>query len=239
MHLAIDFAVTDSDHEPFVRQPRSIVTRIAATVVALALAIGTVVIAIAAAINLRKDRPEPRPDNVATVAIAGHTVAQLGTGATAIIMLHGKSTHRDAFYPYMPKLATAGFATYSIDYPSGQLPRAAVSAVKEYAFARGATSFVLMGSSLGAGYALQLSDLKPAATIAISAVSLNPTSGLVMSIASKNDGTTASIATDTVAVSASGSKALIVSGQTHGAAMIHNHPEILPAIIDFLTAFRA
>lgn len=227
--------MTDNKEQPFVRQPRSLATRIAAAVVALALAIGTIAIAIAAAISLRKDHKEPRPDNVATVTIAGHTVAQLGTGTTAIIMLHGKSTHRDAFYPYMPKLADAGFATYSIDYPSGRLPRDAVSTVKEYAFARGATSFVLMGSSLGAGYALQLSDLKPTATVAISAVSLNPTSGVVMSIASKNDGKTAAIATDTVAVSARGSKALIVSGQTHGAAMIHNHPEILPAIIDFLT----
>lgn len=227
--------MSDEEVTPFVRQPRPIATRIAAAVVALALAVGTVAIAIAAAISLRKDHKETKPQAVSTVTVEGHTVAQLGSGNVAIIMLHGASTHRDSFYPYMPQLAAAGFATYSIDYPSSQLPRDAVNAVKRYAFARGATSFALMGSSLGAGYALQLNDLKPSAIVAISAVSLFPTSGVVMSIASKNDGKTAAIASDTVAVSAPGSKKLIVSGQTHGATMIHNHPEILPAIIDFLT----
>ena len=220
--------------EPFIRRPRPLATRIAAATVAAALAIGTVAIAIAAAISLRKDHPEKPPANVATLTIGGRTVSQLGEGSTAIIMLHGASTHRDAFFPFMPQLAAAGFATYTLDYPSAHIPRAEVLAVKQYAFDHGATKFVLMGSSLGAGYALQLADLQPNATISISAVRDYPNPGLVMAIASKNDGQTAKVAARAADGGAAGSRLLIVSGQTHGADIVHPHPDILPKIVAFL-----
>ena len=224
--------------KPFVRNPPAKSTRVFAALAAIALASIAVVAVLAAALSMRKAVHHDKfPAGATTIAIGGQAVTQLGTGPEAIIMLHGASTHRDAWYQFMPGLAKAHFATYAVDYPSASEPRAIVAAVIAYARAHGSTTFVLMGSSRGAGYALGLADLEPRAVVSISAVAATTSSRRVLTIASEHDAAAPpQLATAIAAGSGAGSVEVTVSGQTHGADMVHPHPEIVDTIIKFLRA---
>ena len=224
--------------QAFVRNPPARSTRVFAALAAIALASIAVVAVLAAALSMRKAVHHDKfPTGATTIAIDGQAVTQLGTGPEAIIMLHGASTHRDAWYQFMPRLAKAHFATYAVDYPSASEPRAIVAAVIAYARAHGSTTFVLMGSSRGAGYALGLADLEPRAVVSISAVAATTSSRRVLTIASEQDtAAPPQLAKAIAAGSGAGSVEVTVSGQTHGADMVHPHPEIVDTIIKFLRA---
>ena len=179
-----------------------------------------------------------KPPGLRTTTVAGHVAAELGEpqAKTAIVMVHGRSTHKDSWYPMMPKLAAAGYRTIAYDYDSSA--EAEIATVVKQVRAEGAEHIVLMGSSLGAGHALRASNdcvVAADATITFSAVEVvaSPFQP-VLAIASEKDGDTTANARAIAKNQGLRSQALIIKGATHGVDLVNNHPEAIDAVVRWL-----
>ena len=179
-----------------------------------------------------------KPAGLRTASVAGHASAELGDrqAKTAIVMVHGRSTHKDSWYPMMPKLAAAGYRTIAYDYDSSA--DAEIAAVVKQVRAEGAEQIVLMGSSLGAGHALRASNdcvVAAEATVTFSAVAVVETPlQSVLAIASKKDGDTAANARAIANNQGLQSRALVIEGATHGVDLVNHHPEAIDAVVQWL-----
>jgi Alpha/beta hydrolase family len=184
-----------------------------------------------------------KPEGLRMTTLAGHSTAELGNASAtkAVVMVHGRSTHKDSWYPVMPKLAAAGYRTVAYDYDSSG--DADVAAVVQQLRDDGVTEFVLMGSSLGAGHALRASrdcDVGARATITYSAVeAVDVPFQPILAVASKNDGTTAAKANEIANNQGLRSRALIIAGSTHGVDMVNGHPEAIDQVVEWLKALPA
>lgn len=179
-----------------------------------------------------------KPDGLRMTTIAGHSTAELGdtNAATAIVMLHGRSTHKDSWYPMMPKLVAAGYRAVAYDYDSSGDPD--IVAVIEQLRGERVGSFVLMGSSLGAGHVLRASndcEIAAYATITFSAGEVVDVPGQpILAIASNDDGTTAATARAISDNRGLSSRAEIIEGSTHGVDLVNDHPETIDAVVEWL-----
>jgi acetyl esterase/lipase len=177
------------------------------------------------------------PTAARTLQISGHAASEMGQGSTAVVLVHGASTHKDSWFPLMPALAGAGYDAVALDLGTDRA--AAVQAAVTYVRAHGAKQVVLMGSSLGAADVLEAAaDGDYAAVVTFSAVSTHTTDEPVYAIASRNDPTadTVSIANEIVAGSGAHSARLVVEGGTHGVALVPGHPEAVTLLLRWLRA---
>ncbi len=184
-----------------------------------------------------------KPDGLRLTTIAGHSTAELGNteAPTAIVMVHGRSTHKDSWYPVMPKLVAAGYRAVAYDYDSSGDPD--IAAVVQQLRGEGVGTFVLMGSSLGAGHVLRASndcEIAAYATITFSAGEIIKVPGQpILAIASNGDGETAATARALTESQELQSKAEIVQGSTHGVDLVNGHPETIDAAVDWLKIVMA
>ncbi len=177
------------------------------------------------------------PSGARSLTIAGHAAVEYGSVAatTVVVMVHGRTTHKDSWYPLFRQVGSAGYRAVAYDYDA--TGDADVRAVVQYERAHGTTTIVLMGSSLGAGHALRGGNdatIRAVAVVSISAVAVATTIAPVLAIASLGDGATPANAREIVQRSGHGSESLIVSGSTHGVDLVHPHPEVVSAIIAWL-----
>ncbi len=191
----------------------------------------------AAALAACASSSAPVPAGATTIEIANHAAVVMGSekATVAVVMVHGRSTHKDSWYDVMPKITGAGYRAIAYDYDA--TGGAGIAAVVAYERAHGAKTIVLMGSSLGAGHVLRSAIpalTHPAAVITFSAVeivTIDPAIP-VFAIASKGDGNTAKNA-HAIARGVK-SQELIVTGATHGVDLVHPHPEVVDAIVTWL-----
>ncbi len=193
------------------------------------------VVAVLLAASCRGGGPAAAPAATRTITVAGHAATETGNGTTAIVLVHGASTHKDSWYPLMPALASAGYTALALDLGSDRA--GAVQAAVTYVRAHGSRTVVLMGSSLGAQNALDASQHGDyAAVVTFSAVTAVTTHLPVLAIASRDDPTadTVSIAHQIVAGSGTGSETFVVTGSTHGVALVPKHPEAVKELLRWL-----
>jgi hypothetical protein len=173
------------------------------------------------------------PKRSTNITIAGHQAVETGQGTTAVVLIHGATTHKDAFYPLMPVLAAAGDWAIAYDYNSSG--NADVDKIVAYARAHGATTIVLCGSSLGAERALESADaLHVDAVVNFSSEIERTIKEPLLAIASLHDGQTATYARHNVSVAGPGSQLDVVSGSTHGIDLVHPHPEAMKTVTTWL-----
>jgi alpha-beta hydrolase superfamily lysophospholipase len=182
------------------------------------------------------------PKGARTTKFAGHNAVEQGSGTTAVVMIHGKSTHKDSWFPLMPKLAAAGYWAIAYDYDSqgsGDLAE-----IVAYARAHGAKRLVLAGSSLGAQHALEAADaLHADAVITFSSEVEHTIREPLLAIASVGDGDTVTYARHNVDTAkhsgAHDTKIVEVKGSTHGIDMVNPHPEVMKVVTDWLRTVLA
>jgi pimeloyl-ACP methyl ester carboxylesterase len=173
------------------------------------------------------------PKGSRQLSIAGHAAVEQGSGTTAVIMIHGATTHKDSFYPLMPKIAGAGDWAIAYDYDSSG--SGDIAEIVVYAKAHGAKRIVLVGSSLGAQNALTAADaLHVAAVVTFSSEVEHAIKEPLLAIASEHDGSTATYAKHNADAAGPGSQLDIVSGSTHGIDLVHPHPEAMTTVTDWL-----
>ena len=148
-------------------------------------------------------------------------------GTTAVVMIHGATTHKDSWYPLMPQASpNAGYWAIAYDYDSSK--SADVAEIVAYARAHGAKRIVLVGSSLGAEHALETADpLHVDAVVNFSSEVEHTVKEPLLAIASHGDGNTAVYAQHNVSGRGPESKVVIVNGSTHGIDLVHPHPEAM------------
>ncbi len=179
------------------------------------------------------------PKGARRTTIAGHAAVEMGFGSTAVVMIHGLTTHKESWFPLMPRLASQGAWTIAYDYDAnGQ--SADVAEIVAYARANGATRIVLAGSSLGAQHALEAADaLHVNAVITFSSEVERTIKEPLLAIASRGDGDTATIAAHIVDEAAThgglNSEVDVVDGSTHGIDLVNPHPEAMTTVSDWLT----
>lgn len=178
------------------------------------------------------------PKGAHAFSIAGHHAVELGTGTTAVVMIHGATTHKDSFYPLMPALAAAGYWGIAYDYDSSG--SADVAEIVAYARTHGAQKVVLIGSSLGAQHAMEAADsLHVNAVVAFSAEIERTVKEPLLAIASEHDGNTVTYATQNVHNAGPNSQLTIVSGNTHGIDLVNPHPEAKATVTKWLAKILA
>lgn len=200
-----------------------------------ALAAGLLVLAAACSSS-----SSPRvPAGVQAGVIAGHAALQAGSGSTAIVLIHGASTHKEQWLVLMPALARAGYRAVALDL--GVDRAAAVDAAIRDVRATGATRVVLFGSSRGAQDALEAAAATGRTTdivvvVTFSAVVVRSAPAPVLAIASQHEqvGDTVSIARDIVRGSGRGSTTIVVPGGTHGVDLVQQHREVIDQVIAWL-----
>jgi pimeloyl-ACP methyl ester carboxylesterase len=185
--------------------------------------------------------PVHLPSGVDAGVIAGHPALQAGHGATAIVMVHGATTHKEQWLVMLPPLARAGYRAIALDL--GPDRKAAVEAAINDARETGATRIVLFGSSLGAQDALEEASATGRATdiaavVTFSAVVVRTAPTPVLAIASEHDpnADTVSIARTIASGSGHDSTTIVVSGSTHGADLVQQHREVIDEVIRWLHA---
>lgn len=157
--------------------------------------------------------------------IAGLSTTEAGTGDRWVVMLHGASTSRSSFYPLFPELLAERLHVLAVDYDGSSDATSRVEQIVGAVQRLGARTITLVGSSLGAGYALRAAEQCCAAVVTFSAVEVVAVARPVFSIASRHDGGTASIARRIVDGSGKGSS-LIVGGSVHGVDLIDDRPAL-------------
>jgi pimeloyl-ACP methyl ester carboxylesterase len=178
------------------------------------------------------------PKGARSTKIAGHKAFEEGSGTTAVVMIHGLTTHKDSWNSLLPVLAKAGYWGIAYDYDSSK--SADVAEIVAYARAHGATRIVLAGSSLGAQHALETADsLHADAVVTFSSEVERTIKEPLLAIASQGDGQTATYAKRNAAAAGPHSKSIIVAGSTHGIDLVHPHPEAMTAVTDWLSTVLA
>ncbi len=174
------------------------------------------------------------PNGATKTTIAGHAAVQMGKGTTAIVMIHGASTHKDSFNSLLPKIAAAGDWAIAYDYNSSG--SAEVDKIVAFARTHGAEHVVLIGSSLGAEHALESAGaLHVDAVVTFSSEVERTVHEPLLAIASEHDGSTATYAANNVTAAGPRSRLDVVSGSTHGIDLVHPHPEVMTRLIAWLS----
>jgi pimeloyl-ACP methyl ester carboxylesterase len=223
-----------------------------------ALAAATAVALVSTLLAACGSEPAAEPRGARRVTIAGPggsrlSAVELGSGRTAVVLAHGASTDRTSWYGAMPGLAAAGYRVVAFDARGvgastgsrrdDPTARAAdIDAVAGAVRRAGATSVVVMGSSLGA-----LATLESAATgdyAAIVGVSppevpdgLDRVREPALFVASEGD-TGPAQATRALA-RRFGRPAVVVDGSIHGAGLFATHPAAVRALVAFLAGTAA
>jgi pimeloyl-ACP methyl ester carboxylesterase len=193
------------------------------------------------------------PEGSRSVTFAGPGGTQLagrdlGTGPVALVLAHGASTTMQSWYAPMDDWADAGYRVLAFDSrgvgdstgtaSTDPVARAAdIEAAVRHARATGATSVVVMGSSLGAQAALMVAGREDvAAVVGVSPATvpagLDSITAPAFFVASVGDRGPAANARDLGRYF--DRPAEIVSGSVHGADLFTDHPEATRAVGEFL-----
>jgi pimeloyl-ACP methyl ester carboxylesterase len=174
-----------------------------------------------------------------SVTIQSHPAFQdeVGHPTKAVVMAHGASTHKEQWLPLLPALADAGYDAVALDL--GNDRAGAVRDAIAYVRQNGATTIVLMGSSLGCEDVLTAAAHGGyAAVVTFSAVSVHTAPVPVYAVASAHEsvGPTVDIAQQIVHGSGPGSGVLVVPGGEHGVDMVQQHPGVIAQVVSWLRA---
>jgi alpha-beta hydrolase superfamily lysophospholipase len=198
--------------------------------------------------------PDP-PKSARRISFAtadGETLSavELGQGANVVVFSHGATGTKEGFYGIASAFADDGWRAIAYDARGvgdstgtrGQDREEDLRAAVEHAVATGGRRIVLAGGSLGATLSIAMAqELDAQAVVSLSAPAesygaieaaraLRGTVPAFVAAAEDNEPFASDARSLAVAL---GVTPTIVSGDGHGSALVHDHPELIGAIVAF------